>query len=227
MIDNKYNILVVDDDKRLANLLYRFLTQNNFQVSTVFNVSEARSALHNIAFDLIVLDIMMPGETGIDFLKELRCKNDQRPILMLTAMGDVENRIEGLEGGADDYLPKPFEPAELLLRIKSLLKRTVAKIETNDIIFGDFIFLKKTEQLIKKNGENIHLTNSEKQFMSFFINNIGVLISRDELIQALEMPDNPRTIDVQIARLRRKIESNPKYPKHLQTIRGKGYIFKE
>ncbi|MHA1539968.1 MAG: response regulator [Alphaproteobacteria bacterium] len=226
MPNRKYHLLVVDDDQRLADLLQRFLTENGFQVSAVGNVPEARSALHNFAFDLIVLDIMMPGETGLDFLKELRDKNDQRPVLMLTAMGEVEDRIEGLEGGADDYLGKPFEPAELLLRIKSLLKRVVAKTESNTINFGAFTFSRKKETLTKNDGSEIHLTSAEKQFMQFFMKHLDVLVSRDDLIEALQMPDNPRTIDVQIARLRRKIEADPKYPKHLQTVRSKGYIFK-
>ena len=226
----KKHILIVDDDTRICDLLEKFLSKNGYLVSAVHSAEQARQILAGLEFDLIILDVMMPRESGIELTSHLREKN-KTPIILLTAKGDAEDRILGLEAGADDYLPKPFEPMELLLRIKAVLRRTgenlIYKDNINQIIsFGELSF--DTERNELWDDQNlIYLTSSESKIMQIFSKSIGVPITRFDLIKALRTngkPMNDRAIDVQITRLRRKIERNPKEPRYLQTLRGIGYM---
>ena len=226
----KKHILIVDDDMRICDLLEKFLDKNGYLVSAVHSAEQARQILAGLEFDLIILDVMMPRESGIELTSHLREKN-KTPVILLTAKGDAEDRILGLEAGADDYLPKPFEPMELLLRIKAVLRRTgenlIYKDNINQIIsFGELSF--DTERNELWDHQNlIYLTSSESKIMQIFSKSIGVPITRFDLIKALRTngkPMNDRAIDVQITRLRRKIERNPKEPRYLQTLRGIGYM---
>ena len=226
----KKHILIVDDDTRICDLLEKFLDKNGYLVSAVHSAEQARQILAGLEFDLIILDVMMPRESGIELTSHLREEN-KTPIILLTAKGDAEDRILGLEAGADDYLPKPFEPMELLLRIKAILRRTgenlIYKDNINQIIsFGKLSF--DTERNELWDHQNlIYLTSSESKIMQIFSKSIGVPITRFDLIKALRTngkPMNDRAIDVQITRLRRKIERNPKEPRYLQTLRGIGYM---
>ena len=226
----KKHILIVDDDTRICDLLEKFLDKNGYLVSAVHSAEQARQILAGLEFDLIILDVMMPRESGIELTSYLREEN-KTPIILLTAKGDAEDRILGLEAGADDYLPKPFEPMELLLRIKAVLRRTgenlIYKDNINQIIsFGEVSF--DTERNELWDHQNlIYLTSSESKIMQIFSKSIGVPITRFDLIKALKTngkPMNDRAIDVQITRLRRKIERNPKEPRYLQTLRGIGYM---
>lgn len=226
----KKHILIVDDDTRICDLLEKFLSKNGYLVSAVHSAEQARQILAGLEFDLIILDVMMPRESGIELTSHLREKN-KTPIILLTAKGDAEDRILGLEAGADDYLPKPFEPMELLLRIKAVLRRTgenlIYKDNINQIIsFGELSF--DTERNELWDHQNlVYLTSSESKIMQIFSKSIGVPITRFDLIKALRTngkPMNDRAIDVQITRLRRKIERNPKEPRYLQTLRGIGYM---
>ena len=226
----KKHILIVDDDTRICDLLQKFLSKNGYLVSAVHSAEQARQILAGLEFDLIILDVMMPRESGIELTSHLREEN-KTPIILLTAKGDAEDRILGLEAGADDYLPKPFEPMELLLRIKAILRRTgenlIYKDNINQIIsFGELSF--DTERNELWDHQNlIYLTSSESKIMQIFSKSIGVPITRFDLIKALRTNAKPmidRAIDVQITRLRRKIERNPKEPRYLQTLRGIGYM---
>ena len=226
----KKHILIVDDDTRICDLLEKFLSKNGYLVSAVHSAEQARQILAGLEFDLIILDVMMPRESGIELTSHLREKN-KTPIILLTDKGDAEDRILGLEAGADDYLPKPFEPMELLLRIKAVLRRTgenlIYKDNINQIIsFGELSF--DTERNELWDHQNlIYLTSSESKIMQIFSKSIGIPITRFDLIKALRTngkPMNDRAIDVQITRLRRKIERNPKEPRYLQTLRGIGYM---
>jgi len=220
-----YHLLVVDDDERLRHLLSRYLEENGFHISTAASAQEARENLMVFQFHLIILDVMMAGETGIELTQDLQRSKDVPPILLLTAMGDVHHRIQGLESGADDYLAKPFEPKELLLRIKALLKRTSPLEETpsSKIQIGSFYFDIDKEQLYK-GSTIIPLTAAEGNLLKIFSLHPGVTLSREQLTSLSGFEFNSRTIDVQVTRLRRKIEVNPKVPQYLQTIRNKGYV---
>ena len=226
----KKHILIVDDDTRICDLLEKFLSKNGYLVSAVHSAEQARQILAGLEFDLIILDVMMPRESGIELTSHLREKN-KTPIILLTAKGDAEDRILGLEAGADDYLPKPFEPMELLLRIKAVLRRTgenlIYKDNMNQIIsFGELSFDTVRNELWDHQNL-IYLTSSESKIMQIFSKSIGVPITRFDLIKRLKTngkPMNDRAIDVQITRLRRKIERNPKEPRYLQTLRGIGYM---
>ena len=226
----KKHILIVDDDTRICDLLEKFLRKNDYRVSTVYSAEQARQILAGLEFDLIILDVMMPGENGIKLTSHLREKT-KTPIILLTAKSDTEDRILGLEAGADDYLPKPFEPMELHLRIKAVLRRTgenlIYKDNNNQILsFGEVSF--DTDRNELWNHQNIiYLTASESKIMQIFSKSIGIAITRFDLIKSLRTdgkPMNDRAIDVQITRLRRKIEKNPKEPRYLQTLRGIGYM---
>jgi len=221
-------ILVVDDDTRLRNLLDKYLSDNGFEVAAAKDADEAREFLSNKTFDILILDVMMPNENGIELAQSIR-QNSKVPILMLTARGDSEDRINGLEAGADDYMPKPFEPKELLLRINNILKRisknypsTSSTSEESGCKFGDFIFSFNDSRL-KKNGEFIHITESEAKIITILCQNLGKVISREKLSELCGDID-ARSIDVQITRLRRKLETNPKQPNFLQTARNQGYV---
>ncbi len=224
---DKVHVLVVDDDDRLRLLLERYLKENNLLVSAARDAYEAEKLMGLFVFDLLIVDVMMPGLSGVEFTKDLRKKNNV-PVLMLTAMGEVENRIAGLESGADDYLSKPFEPKELLLRIKSILRRVprldeAAVLQSAKLKLGSCEYDTDTGELFK-NGEKVRLTPAEAALLKVFSDGVGRILSREDVIKKTGDENNPRTIDVQIARLRNKIENDPKVPKYLQTIRGKGYI---
>lgn len=217
-MQNIYHILVVDDDDRIRNLLGKFLKDNGFFVSTSHNAENAREKLEEFIFDLIIVDVMMPSESGVEFTSKLRKKNAV-PVLMLTAMGDVEDRITGLKSGADDYLPKPFEPRELLLRIHNILHRTKER-SPKVIAFGKIIFDIDKGRLW--GDEDIFITSNEVKLLKILSKANGQTVMREELAK-LCGGINERSIDVQITRLRNKIETTPKKPRYLKTIRGKGY----
>lgn len=221
------HILVVDDDERLRRLLKKFLSESGFMVSIAENAADARKKLGLLEFDLIVLDLMMPGESGLDFARDFK-QNNPTPILMLTAMGEGEDRINGLECGAEDYLTKPFEPRELVLRINNVLKRVVREnnVETvEQIRLGELTFDLKRHAL-SRNGDPIHLTASEASLLVILTQKAGEVLSREEMAELSGIDGNDRTIDVQVTRLRRKIEDDPKLPRFLQTVRGQGYVLR-
>ncbi len=213
------HILVVDDDLRIRSLLSQYLIENGYAISTASNVKECELLLKEFRFDLIILDIMMPGESGIDFVKRKKSQL-KTPVLMLSALGHVDDKVDGLESGAEDYLTKPFEPKELLLRIQKIIKRQTPILD--NIKFGEFVF-DLANNTLSKGYETIHLTQTEKNLLKILGKNLGQIVSRDELQKQLS-DINLRTIDAQIARLRAKIEIDSKSPKHLQTIRGEGYV---
>jgi two-component system phosphate regulon response regulator OmpR len=217
----KYHILVVDDDNRIRELVKEYLNENDFIVSTGNNAEEAKIKLGYFKFDLIVLDVMMPGQNGFELTKEIK-KNSNVPIILLTAKGEVENRIQGLELGADDYLGKPFEPKELLLRIKNIVKK-IKKIDLNKInkIGEAKVYLNKMSIQLKKKTSKIN--NAEKKVLLEMLANPGRTYSRIQIGEISNISQE-RSIDVMITRLRQKIEINPKNPKYLQTIRGSGYV---
>jgi two-component system phosphate regulon response regulator OmpR len=225
MVREMPHILVVDDDSRLRGLLRKYLSENGHRVTTAADSAEARGKLASLAFDLIVLDVMMPGESGLELARALR-QASQVPILLLTAMGAPDERIRGLETGADDYLTKPFEPRELLLRIKSVLRRVPSPPEAaGEVQLGACSFDLKREELTR-GAEPIHLTSAEASLLKALALNAGVPLSREELSRQCEIAGKARTIDVQVTRLRRKIEPDPKMPRYLQTVRGKGYMLR-
>ncbi|MDY4885367.1 MAG: response regulator transcription factor [Alphaproteobacteria bacterium] len=225
MDKNKFHILVVDDDTRLRNLLRRFLQEQNFAVSVAKDAAEARMFIDEYKFDLLIVDVMMPNESGIEFLTALRKENNV-PVIMLTAMGEPDDRISGLEAGADDYLPKPFEPKELVLRIKNILKRAPKNTENKDLPLnlGLCLYDAVKKELTNKQGEIIHITPVEQMLLNVLSQKPGQIFTREKLAEILGAGQSPRSIDVQITRLRKKIEKDSKNPRYLQTIRGKGYM---
>jgi len=220
---NKFNghILVVDDDDGIRNLVKQYLTENNFLITTANNAEDAKEKISIIKFDLIVLDIMMPGKTGLEFTLENKDKINT-PIILLTAKSEATERIKGLEVGADDYLPKPFEPKELILRIKNILNKTKSKNQKKIIEF-DNIKINLSKSLIIQNKKEFKINNTEKIILEKMINAPGQTFSRESIGKLIDL-DKERSIDVIITRLRKKIEINPKNPKYLQTIRGAGYV---
>ena len=221
MINYIAHILVIDDDDGIRNLVKEFLKQNNYLVSTASNAEDAQKKIAYINFDLIVLDVMMPGKNGLEFISENK-NNLKTPIILLTAKGEITDRIEGFEMGADDYLPKPFEPKELILRIKSILKRTQIR-ERKRVISFSKIKIDLNKLFIFKDNEQYKINNTEKIILDKMINAPGKIFSR-EIIGNFIKIDKERSIDVIITRLRKKIEDDPKNPKFLQTIRGEGYV---
>lgn len=221
----KAHILVVDDDTRLRSLLQRFLRENGFYVSIAKNAASARQQLQNYLFDLLIVDIMMPEETGLQFLHKLR-EESNVPVILLTAMGETEDRITGLETGADDYLPKPFEPKELVLRIKNILRRmpSVKENQKQILDLGLCLYDLQKKELFSKNGQFVHITPVEQALLNVLGQKSGQVFSREKLADILGAGQNPRSIDVQITRLRKKIETDSKNPRFLQTVRGKGYM---
>jgi len=216
------HILVVDDDERLRALLQRFLSQNGFRVTPAADAEHARALMKSMAFDLLVLDVMMPGESGFELARSVRA-NSRVPILMLTARGEAEDRIEGLEIGADDYLPKPFEPRELVLRCAALLRRAAPPAQAHrEVKMGQSVFDPGRGELRRK-GKPVRLTSSEAALMKLFAANAGRPFSRTDLCSRLGV-SLERSIDVQVTRLRRKIEEDPKLPLYIQTLRGVGYM---
>jgi two-component system phosphate regulon response regulator OmpR len=226
------HILVVDDDTRLRGLLRKYLMDQGFRVTIAANAQDARRQLVALDFDLVVLDRMMPGEDGLSLARSLRSERDI-PILMLTAMAEIGARIDGLEAGVDDYLPKPFEPRELLLRIRTILRRVsapaqgaaVPATEEKPIRLGEFEFLADREILTGAAGP-IRLTSAEASLLRVLAKNAGQILSRDDLSRMCDINGAERTIDVQVTRLRRKIEPDPRLPRYLQTIRGRGYVLR-
>ncbi len=215
------HILVVDDDDGIRKLVKQFLNENNYLVTTAQSAEEAQYKIKIIEFDLIVLDVMMSGKSGLEFLIENK-KSIDTPVILLTARGESGDRIRGLESGADDYLPKPFEPKELILRIKSILNRTKTK-KPNHLAEFENIKIDLNKLFIFKNNKQYKINNTEKIILEKMINSPGKTLSR-ELIGSLIKIDKERSVDVIITRLRKKIEDDPKNPKYLQTIRGKGYV---
>ena len=221
MEKNKKHILIVDDDDRIRNLLKDYLSENGYIVSTAESANQAKERLQYIKFDIIILDVMMPGQDGYDLTKEIK-KQIKVPVILLTAKGEVENRIKGLELGADDYIGKPFEPKELLLRIKNIIsKNNKVDLKSKQIIGDAEVDLNKMTVSLKNRLRKI--SNSEKKVLIEMIANPGTTFSREE-IGKISGINQERSIDVMITRLRQKIEINPKNPKFLQTIRGSGYV---
>jgi two-component system, OmpR family, phosphate regulon response regulator OmpR len=219
------HILVVDDDARLRALLHRYLVQNGHYATTAADALEAKEKAKSMAFDLVVLDIMMPGQDGLSLTEELRREGDV-PILLLTARGAPEDRIAGLEAGADDYLPKPFEPRELLLRVATILRR-VQSARTDDVLrFGPFTFNRRTAELRRDDEVVIHLTTGEISLLQALAAKPGRPVSRAELGDKGVVAGSDRAVDVQMARLRRKIEDDPRQPRYILTMRGSGYVLR-
>jgi two-component system, OmpR family, phosphate regulon response regulator OmpR len=218
------HLLVVDDDTRLRELLRRYLTDQGFRVTTAGDAAEARARLAGLAFDLLVLDVMMPGENGLDLTRSLR-RDGRLPILLLTAMAEPADRISGLEHGADDYLAKPFEPRELVLRIRNILQRVPRPAPAAEIRFGACrLDLERGE--LYRGTDPVHLTAAETALLMALARRPGEPVSRTALSEEAQFSGNVRTVDVQMTRLRRKIERDPRYPRYLQTVRGTGYVLK-
>ena len=215
------HILVVDDDEGIRTLVKKYLNENNYLVTTANSAEDAFEKIQIIKFDLIVLDIMMPGKSGLEFIKENQKKLDT-PVILLTAKGEANERVEGLEVGADDYLPKPFEPKELILRIQNIIQKT-KKSDQKRVIQFENIKIDLNKQLIIKKNPEYKINNTEKKILEKMINNPGKTFSREDIGILTEL-DKERSIDVIITRLRKKIEIDPKNPKFLQTIRGAGYV---
>lgn len=223
------HILVVDDDDRLRDLLRRFLTDNGYHVSVAADATEAEAVLKNFACDLMVLDVMMPGRDGISFTSELR-KTADLPILLLTARGETDDRVSGLAAGADDYLVKPFDPRELLLRIATILRRAApptadVSLAQRVLRFGPFIF-DVERQALKQDGEPIHLTTAELSLLTILAQCPGQPVDRRDLSERSRISGSDRAVDTQIARLRRKLEADPRRPQYLLTMRGAGYVLR-
>jgi len=220
--DNAPHVLVIDDDQKIRDLLGRYLTEHGFRVSTAADVASARAGMRGLEFDIVLLDVMMPGESGLDLARDLKATRGI-PICMLTARSEPEHRIEGLETGVDDYIPKPFEPRELLLRLRNILRRASGPSGPHEEIrMGAYVFHVSRGEL-RQGEETIKLTERERDLLRAFAQRIGTPIPRHEL-SGEDSTGNDRAIDVQINRLRRKIETDPSNPVYLQTVRGKGYI---
>ena len=222
--DNAPHVLVVDDDQKIRDLLRRYLNEHGFRVTPAADAAAARAAMRGLAFDIILLDVMMPGENGLDLARDLKSSLSV-PILMLTARSEPEDRIAGLEAGVDDYLPKPFEPRELLLRLQNILRRgrlPAPGTSTDEVRMGSYVFYVSRGEL-KRDDETIKLTERERDLLRQFAQRPGTPIQRHEL-SSDDTTGSERAIDVQINRLRRKIEADPSNPVYLQTVRGKGYI---
>lgn len=220
------HVLIVDDDDRIRQLVSRYLHENGFVVSMAADAGQAQEMLKLLEFDALIVDIMMPGQTGLEFTKELRETNDI-PVLLLTALGEADDRITGLETGADDYLPKPFEPKELVLRLQSILKRRPPPKVSDDKPFkvGRWTYDPVHNEL-QDGDEVVRLTTVENNLLCALAGRSGQTVSRDELADICDLDAGERTIDVQVTRLRRKIEDDPKAPRSLQTVRGKGYLLR-
>jgi two-component system phosphate regulon response regulator OmpR len=219
------HLLVVDDDARLRELLRRYLTEQGFRVTTAGDAAEARARLQSIAFDLLVLDVMMPGESGLELTQSLRAAS-RIPILLLTAMAETEDRIDGLTRGADDYLAKPFEPRELVLRIRNILQRLPQPAPSGGEVRFGACRLDLARGELYRGGEPVHLTAAEAALLMALARRAGEPVSREALSEVAQFSGNVRTVDVQVTRLRRKVERDPKFPRYLQTVRGTGYVLK-
>ncbi len=222
-MDDFPHLLVVDDDRRIRQLLQTFLAENGFRITAAASAAEAREKMRIMAFDLVVLDIMMPGEDGLSLTQSLRASGEGVPVLMLSALAEPSDRIAGLETGSDDYLAKPFEPRELLLRIRGLLRRQAQTAPARtEVTFGPFTFNLQRGEL-RRNAEPVRLTSREREFLRTLAANAGNPVTRGELaVEGSE--EGARSVDVQINRLRQKIEDDPSDPVYLQTVRGAGYV---
>jgi two-component system, OmpR family, phosphate regulon response regulator OmpR len=222
IIEEKKHILVVDDDDRIRELIKEYLVRNDFYITTARDAEDAKNKIKLIKFDLVILDIMMPGQNGLELTKEIKLTSDQ-PIILLTAMGETSDRVSGLETGADDYLPKPFEPKELLLRIKNILKRIKKNKNLNPILkFGNIKVDLDKMSITSKEGD-IKLNSAEKALLEIMILSVGRVFQREQISKIVKLTKE-RAVDVMITRLRQKIEPDPKNPKYLQTVRGNGYV---
>ncbi len=228
--NEKPHVLVVDDDARLRELLKRYLSKNDFIVVTAFDANDALEKLQVLAFDIAIVDVMMPNEDGISLAKKIRKSYPNLAITLLTALGEVENRIQGLEAGVDDYISKPFEPQELMLRLQAVLRRTMVadkQKEQSIILLGQYSYDCNREELKGiKNNEYIALTETEKHLLTFLAHRAEQVVSREELSKIGSIGTSDRAIDVQITRLRRKIEIDSKNPRYLHTVRGQGYVLR-
>lgn len=223
------HILVVDDDRRLRDLLRRFLTEHGYHVTVAADTVEAAAALKNFAFDLMVLDVMLPGKDGISFTSEIQGSIDL-PILLLTARGETDDRVSGLAAGADDYLVKPFDPRELLLRVATILRRAAPSVAESSPVqrllrFGPFVFDVDRQEL-KQEGEPVHLTTAELSLLQILAQRPGLPVDRRDLSERSRISGSDRAVDTQIARLRRKLEIDPRRPQYLLTMRGAGYVLR-
>ncbi|MBV9824232.1 MAG: response regulator transcription factor [Alphaproteobacteria bacterium] len=228
MDESEPHLLVVDDDTRLRDLLRRYLSEQGFRVTVAADAGEARTKMASFAFDLLVLDVMMPGENGLSLTRELRGRGamPRLPVLLLTAMAEPEDRINGLEHGADDYLVKPFEPRELVLRIRNILERRGGGDPPDATIrFGAFRYDPARAALFR-GDDMVHLTTAEATLLASLAAQPGDAVSREDLSQSAQFTGNIRNVDVQMTRLRRKIEVDPRFPRYLQTVRGRGYVLK-
>jgi len=222
MDNSKIHILIIDDDDKIRDLLKQYLKANDFIISTAINANDAEEKLKIFKFDIAIIDIMMPGKDGLQLTKEIRETLDL-PIILLTAKGETEDRIKGLEIGAEDYLAKPFEPKELLLRIKNIIRRIKKKKNTIDLIKIGKVFINVHKMEIQKDKKIIKINASEKTLLESMINSAGKIFSREEISKITKLTQE-RSIDVLVTRIRKKIEPDPKNPKYLQTVRGSGYI---
>jgi two-component system phosphate regulon response regulator OmpR len=223
--DPARHILVVDDDARLRRLLQRYLTEHGYHVTTAADAEDAKASLKNFAFDLMVLDVMLPGQDGISLTTELRAVADL-PILLLTALGETEDRVNGLAAGADDYLVKPFDPRELLLRIATILRRAPPPPPMHQPLrFGPFTFDPGGQEL-RRDGDRVHLTEAELSLLQILAEQPGLAVTRKQLGQRSRISGSDRAIDTQIVRLRRKLEADPRRPRYLLTKRGEGYVLR-
>ena len=223
--DNAAHILIVDDDQRIRDRLARYLFENGFRVTTAHDATCARASMRGLAFDLVLLDVMMPGESGLDLARDLKAISNI-PICLLTARAEPEHRVEGLEIGVDDFVPKPFEPRELVLRIRNILQRVPQPpLIAADVRFGAYR-LEVARGTLYRGGDPVHLTQAEAALLLALARRAGEPVSREALSQEAQFSGNVRTVDVQVTRLRRKIEHDPKFPRYLQTVRGTGYVLK-
>lgn len=225
MLETQPHLLVVDDDARIRDLLSQYLLGNGFLVTTASDAASTRILMESLRFDLLVLDVMMPGETGVELTEDLYQKGDGTPILLLTAMGDVSDRIQGLRAGADEYLSKPFEPQELLLRIRAILRRASVSLPSQGhmVRIGALQFDQK-KGILYQGDQEVPLTTAETTLLCALVSEAGIVQSREKLADICGLTANPRTVDVQITRLRRKLEEDSRIPQYLQTIRNQGYV---
>lgn len=225
MSEAQKHILIVDDDTRLRSLLQRYLREQGFLVSAAKDAIDAKSFLDLYIFDMLIVDIMMPKISGTEFLQNIRSEGNTIPVILLTAMGEAADRVSGLECGADDYVPKPFEPKELVLRINNILKRTIkAKEQASRLMFHGICYDLEKGELLDEYGKTIHMTPVERTLLMYLGKRPGEVVTREELADLLGVGENLRTVDVQITRLRKKFETDTKNPRYLQTVRGKGYM---
>ncbi len=225
----KSHILVLDDDRRIRDLVSRYLHEHGFIVMTAKDAEAARNMIDRFEFDVMVVDVMMPGTTGVEFTQALRADDCNIPVLLLTALAEVEDRITGLESGADDYLTKPFEPKELVLRLQAILRRTkkAAKPQSSVYRIGHWVFDTVHDELRDvERDEIMRLTSVEAKLLRALLESLGQAVSREDLAHRCDLDAGERTIDVQVTRLRRKIEEDTKAPRYLQTVRGKGYMLR-